>query len=169
MKIKVDCSLIPDDLIALSAERLVVEEQTINERLTKPGPKQTTKRGSNQHRPKTEIGRPITQMQEAASRGVSDRSLRRMKFVERKGIPALTQAITDGSIKVSKAEEIATLPQDQQQEALELHLEHRNERAKDPRKITAKEWSLDVFPGTWTKCARTYCKKSTTIPKSPQP
>jgi hypothetical protein len=84
-------------------------------------------------------------MQEATARGVSARSLQRMKFVEKKGIPNLIDALSQGSIKVGNAEQIATLPRDQQQKALDRHLTREKERECDPRRITAKQWSRDIF------------------------
>jgi hypothetical protein len=81
----------------------------------------------------------------AAANGMSERAYKRLRTVERKGIPELVQAIKDGKIKVTTAEQYTQLPPDEQREQLELHIEANGRRIAYPDKTTAKQWSRRIF------------------------
>jgi len=71
----------------------------------------------------------VTRKDAARAMNVSERTIAAARLVMNKGIDDLLKAVERGDMAVSRAAEIANLPQDEQRQALELELHPEKQRA----------------------------------------
>ena len=90
------------------------------------------------YRPEPGSGTPRTDEQVAADLGVTDRTVRQFRAVQRNAIPAVVEAVKAGDVSVKKAEQIAKLPKSEQKDAIATPRDRSHERPSAPKVKVAK-------------------------------
>lgn len=100
-----------------ASQRAMIAETVATMRVGDFVRNQHTDRGLSMDKPQDPSRK--TRQQAAAELGVSEPSIDRARVVRKKGIPELGKAVESGHVTVSRASDIAKLPQEEQPTALE--------------------------------------------------